>query len=496
MLPTLFNRNGDQAFADAMEAVRQSYLTGQYAVNGQSHKLPYTKQLNDLFGRLAGKTPEELKAIEYRDALGNLSHFTNVVAAMAHIVTYAEKHMDKLLPKGENDVERVFSPQRRLDIMMIAYYHDIGKAIIPRRHAMGGKYLLAEPKASVRFRFEQIFSAYKECRISPGKLSLYSETIGAHDLIGTMGTGENGTLSMSGVVLRFKDLFNGDKAKVKTAVFDLWLLNVADIIVSINNFTPGYSKFMKQPWQWAQPGHMDGKIEELLGFAASKYSFQGEYLNEDLRFALQIADSYDSYGFAKNLAEKQAAHRFRRLARQTLGNSVENGAALSKTLKDKVIKVLDDDAAIASVKEILRGEFGDDYGRRFGMMLQFDYALGFFNKLSERAVEWLGIELTEKTFRTGWLYNQKVPKGGGYHDDFLDSYNAECIVNNYIMVLAGIFGEIYRLTADIESWNIEFEDARSRLDNSKADKLLFFDGAYRAGNARVSLMREIMLYKA
>jgi hypothetical protein len=64
------------------------------------------------------------------------------------------------------------------------------------------------------------------------------------------------------------------------------------------------------------------------------------------------------------------------------------------------------------------------------------------------------------------------------------------------MVLAGIFGEIHRLTADIESFNIEFDDAANRLIPSKADKLLFFDGPYRAGNARVLLMREIMLYKA
>ena len=75
-------------------------------------------------------------------------------------------------------------------------------------------------------------------------------------------------------------------------------------------------------------------------------------------------------------------------------------------------------------------------------------------------------------------------------------YNAECIVNNYLTVLAGIFGEISRLTGDIENWNIEFEDAKNRLNEAKAERLLFLDGVFRADSARSLLMREIMLFKA
>ena len=78
----------------------------------------------------------------------------------------------------------------------------------------------------------------------------------------------------------------------------------------------------------------------------------------------------------------------------------------------------------------------------------------------------------------------------------MDRYNAECIVNNYLAVLAGIFGEISRLTGDIENWKIEFEDAKNRLNEAKTTRLLFLDGVYRADNARSLLMRDIMLYKA
>jgi hypothetical protein len=473
-----------------MDTVKQSYLTGKYTANSKEFDLPFAKLFCTFFAQYTRKKPGDPEIIENSDNFGHYNHFCNVIAAMAHILVYAQSHREALLPEGDADVDRSFSEQRRLDNLLIALYHDIGKTIIPRRHAMEGKSLFAEPKASVRYRFETIFAAYPGGAFSPQTLSLYAECIGAHDLIGTISTGENGILSMSGVISRLKSLYNDDVGKVKTAVFDLWLLNLADIIVSINNFIPGYSKFVAQPWQETMPGNMDAYIDKLL------HSYKGVYLLEDLRFALQIAGADNPYAAAKSLAEKHAAQRFRRLARQTLGDAVEKSKAFTPSQKSEVLKLLDSDMVIVSVKEILHGEFGEDYGKQFGTMLQFDYALGFFLKLAGQAVKWLEVELTSGAFRTGWLYNQKIPTGSAYPGGFLDSYNAACIVNNYIMVLAGIFGEIHRLTADIENWNIEFEDASNRLTPSKADKLLFFDGTYRAGNARVLLMREIMLYKA
>jgi hypothetical protein len=473
-----------------MDTVKESFYTGKYKTGGKELDLPFAKQFQDFFNRYTRKKPDAPETIANSDNFIHYNHFSNVVAAMAHIIAYAEAHPEVFIPESENCVEKTFQTKRKLDNMLTAFYHDVGKTIIFHRHAMEGKSLLAEPKASVRYRFEAIFAEYPDCELSPETLPLYGEYIGSHDMFGTIGTGENGILSMSGVISRLKSLFDGDLRKLKTAVFDLWLLNLADIIVSIGDFIPGYSKFAAQPWQDTNPGNMDNYIEQFID------SYKGVYLLEDLHFALQIAGADDPYTAAKTLAEKNASQRFRRLARQTLGEAVKGSKIFTQSLKDEVIKLLDSGAAIASVKEILRGEFGEEYSKRFGTMLQFDYALGFFLKLSAQAVALLERELTGGTFRTGWLYNQKIPTGNTYPVDFLDSYNAACIVNNYIMVLAGIFGEIHRLTADIESFNIEFDDAANRLTPSKADKLLFFDGAYRAGNARVLLMREIMLYKA
>ncbi len=489
MLLNLFNCKDDASFKAAMEPVKHSYLTGEYSAGGKAFALPFDRYYAKMFGQAAEANPAEAATILDRNVVGHYNHFCNVAASLAHFLSYAERQMDALLPKGEDGVERAFSSQRKLDSMFKAYYHDVGKTIVSRRHAVEGSALFAEPKASVRFRFDEIFAQYPECGIDSRTLSDYAVNIGAHDLLGTISTGENGILSASSAINSFKSLYADDKGRVKTAVFDLWLLNVADIIVSINHFIPGYTKWDAQPWQWTAPGNMDGDIEKLLN------SYKGAYLLEDLDFTLQIAAADDSFEYAKALAAKRSAHRFQRLARQTLGDVLERSKTFPARLKDKVIERLEDDALIPSIEALLRGEFGDSYGQYFGTMLQFDYALGFFSKLAAQSAKWLEVELSGGSFRTGWIYNQKIPKGSGYHGAFLDRYNAECIVNNFMMVLAGIFGEVHRLTSDIESWNIEFEDAGNRLTPSKADKLLYFDGAYRAGNARVLLMREIMLYK-
>jgi hypothetical protein len=473
MLLNLFNCQDDVSFAGAMESVKQSLLIGEYPVNGHNLKLPFAKQFEGLFG-------EKFSSNE-----GHYNHFCNVVGSMAHILTYAEKNTKSLLPKGVSDIDTTFDMRRRLDNMMIAYYHDIGKTIIPRRHAIEGKALFAEPKASLRHRFEEILAHYPAGESLPLTLAYYAESIGAHDLFGTVSTGENGLLSLAGVISRFINLFNDDRYKVKTAVFDLWLLNVADIITSLKN------KGDVQSWQQKCIGSLDSELDLFF------QGYKGKYLLADLDAALQIADADDTYKTAREIADKHAAHRLARLARQTLGDVVEKDDSFPGGLRKAVISRLEDSCLIAGINDILRGEFGDDYAQCFGNMLQFDYALGFFSTLSAQAVKWIQEELTpDSTFRTGWLHKPKIPADNQYPPHFIDKYNAECIVNNYMMVLAGIFGEIHRLTADIDSWNIEFEDAKNRLTPSKADKLLFLDGAYRAGNARVLLMREIMLYKA
>lgn len=476
MLVSLVNAQSGHEFVDAVEWVRSSYCKGTYTAKGKDLQLPFGKQFEELF-----KEPKNE---------GTLNHVVNVVTAMAHVLVYLEKHGDEVL-FGSFDV------RRRLGLMLLAFYHDIGKCVVFRRHAVEGRALFAEPKASILYRFELIYKAYG-LDLPHETLPFFAELIGAHDVFGTVSTGENGLLSLSGVVGRLKDLYNGDKQAVKDAVLDLWLLNCADILVSVPRLNKNeVDKSKPQKWCETPPGTLDAGLDWFFA------SIKGTYLKEDLGFALDIAeavcDGADAYGYAKALSEKRAAHRFARLARSALGDVLEKPETrFCPLLKDEIVQRLESPAIIPTINMILRDTFGEGHQKLFGAMLQFDYALGFFSTLAERAVYWLNEELEEKSFRTGWIYKRKIPQENDtqYAGDFLLRYNAECVVNNYMAILARVFGAIHRQTAEIERWNIEFEDAKNRMTWPKANRLLGFNGPYRAENALCLLMRELMLYKA
>ena len=500
MLFNLLSPPDDAVFAAAVETVKKSYLTGTYMAANKPYPLPFRRTFHELFTEKIdwGKPYDPSRKIK---SFWVYHHMGNVVAAMAHILVYMEKHIDNFLPEEETDVQRVFSAQRKLDNLHLAYYHDIGKCIIPRRHGIEGKALFAEPKASVRYRFERIFKVYRSKKIffSNETIPYYAELIGSHDIFGTIGTGENGLLSLSGIISRLTALFFGNRSAAKTAVFDLWLLNIADILVSVAWI--GSKKLDKsKPLDWCskRPGSLDGDIDWFFS------SIKGKYLMEDLVFALDIADKAlegdcDVYAYAKDLSEKRATHRLGRLARQTLGDVLEDPSTeFPDTVRAAVISRLESDSINGDIHRILSAEFGENYPRIFGTMLQFDYALGFFQTIAKTAVKWINEELDNGAYHTGLIYHRKKPKKGGgiYSRTFKETYSAECMVNNYLTVLSGIFGEINRLTGDIERWNIEFEDAKDRLNESKAERLLFLDGVYRADSARSLLMRELMLYKA
>ncbi|MDR2711820.1 MAG: hypothetical protein LBB91_01750 [Clostridiales bacterium] len=501
MLKSLLSQKTDFAFAAAVDAVKQSYLTGTYTANGQGIPLPFRRSFQELFVKKAGKVYTDDKPCENWWVY---NHIGNVVAAMAHLLHYVESHIDMILPQDETDVDRVFSSQRKLDNLHLAYYHDIGKCIISRRHAIEGKLLFAGPKASVRYRFEQIFKAYEadSVKLCAETIPYYTELIGAHDVFGTIGTGENGLLSLSGIISSLAALYAKKPQNLKNAVFDLWLLNVADIIVSVNSVN-GKAVIKSETLYWCE--RLPGTLDEDIGWFFASPS--GKYLKEDLEFALDIADiavqaKVDVYDYSKHLSDEQVAHRIGRLAQQSLGGVLEDPKndllPNAPELKNEIIARLEPEGIFGEIQRILSSKFGNGYPKLFGTMLQFDYALGFFQKLAISALKRINEELSGGQFRTGWLLHLKKPEGTDHYkkDGFMIRYNAECIVNNYLTVLSGIFGEISRLTAGIEKWNIDFEDAGKHLNESKAEQLLFLEGTYRADSARSLLMREIMLYKA
>jgi len=566
MFISLLKDEGLEKYKDAVDSVKKAYQTGEFCfTNGKVVKLPHGEQ----FAKLANDKTKLANDINKGDF--NVNHMVNVVCAMAHIIKYIEKGgMESILIKVHGELlpnrSRV-SFERKLDNLLIAFYHDVGKTTIDRRHCMEGKTLFAEPRFTMKQRFEELFREFAKdwnannqipIIIPEIKLEYYAEMIGAHDIFGTISTGENGLLSLSHVIDRFSDVLdNGEHStlieKTKIAIFDLWLLNLADILVSLED------KGKPQDCTLTEPGKNCDLINNLVNLLGAvteglDLEYKGKYLKYDLEQALNIAmEKTDRYIYAKNLSEKNAANRFLRLAQQSLGDMLKDVDKLRKKetypgeyfpgkefedsdnvlkdldikgnpskwetvmtedferLKEQILNKLRDPQLIVKIKSILQCEFGDDYGEQFGTMLQFDYALGFFRTLAQQAILWLIKECALPDSRTGWMYHKPGKPYGTYEDidikdndkkdiarKDIDTFNAECVVNNYMMVLSGIFGDIRRIISNIIDWNIEFEDARNRLnaDKTKAERLLFLSGPYRESSVRHLLMQQIMLYKA
>ena len=466
-------------FADAMDLLGQAYLKGYY---DSSIPLPFADQLKELWKERDPKKKEQ--GIGGSKNLGHFNHMCNVVGTMAHVINYA-KNKPKLY--GE------FDQQRKILLMLLAFYHDLGKTIIPRRHAIEGKVLLKEPKASVQYRFNEIFKSHR-IEMPRKTLPYLALLVGAHDMFGTISTGENGVLSIANLIIDLKKLLNDDTDRVTNAISDLWLLSLCDIIVSVSNINGRIvNKWGSISWREMKNKEMQEQLDIFMG------SIKGRFLLEDFACAKRIAIDPDPLSFAKNLANERAVTRFQRLARQTLGDVLEDPEIqFPEDLGKQIIKQLESKELTDSINNILHGEFGDNYSIMFGSMLHFDYALGFFQYIARDAVDCLNLEIEDtKKFQTGWLYRRKNDKKDfPYDDDFLNRFNAESVVNNYLIFLTSIFGEIYRLTADIDQWNIEFEDAKNRLSRQKSERILGFEGAYRAGNTRNLLLRQLMLYKA
>jgi hypothetical protein len=493
----LYNIINPTHFQTSLEAVKHSYWPYEGQALDDSLPTPFHAEWFKLFEPRSRPMKEDDDPDAYQQSIklsqngGNFNHMVNVTAAMAHLIRYFSAAWQHGL------TYRPYDPggdKRTLRLMMATYYHDIGKVIVNRRHAVEGMGLFAERKASTQNQLERIFERHGFTWTS-SDCGYLSALIGSHDTFGTLTTGENGLFSLLDAARAFALLENDDIGAAKNDMFDLWLLNIADIMVSIKDKWVPHKEFTETP-----PGESD---EDIQGFFKTP---QGIDLLSDVSEALEIAETAyrpaDLEAYVLDKSEAAAGKRFIRLLRQTLLFSalhakpgLQAHAGLCGALETLVY---DDRQLRVMVETALPEKLGASWARKFGTMGQFDYALGFFRKVSQRAVYWIDRELVQTPgVRTGWLHS---PKPGGvpreYSPSFIDRYNAEAIVNNYIVFMADIFGDIAKLLEGMGLWHIEFEDAMGRLTDAKADKLLYIDGPHRAGHMRGLLMKELMLYKS
>ncbi|MEJ2622857.1 MAG: HD domain-containing protein [Candidatus Thiodiazotropha sp.] len=414
-----------------------------------------------------------IEKTNYSKREGDYNHFLNVVAVLARLIDYFSDpdHICDLLvkPGSGNSADEIGAyremadmlvyekeaDMRVLRLMFSAYYHDIGKTVVYHRHAMEGASILAGHTSIAYLQLNEIVKSYNRgWDFDRDDLMFIANMVYYHDQFGTLSTGEAGYLRLVDIVDRIKrastHVGRDNKAlQVKLSrqhLFDLWLLNLGDIIVSVKD------KWIKQN-VWLSDaesiktieGHLNSPLARLMG--------------HDLWIAMNLLREHNRSWHSDNLAdlERQALMYANRHVVERIARLVES-SLLSTALKKipetekkygecEVSQILRCACGLSpnfSVEKILRCELPRDTGER--VILRCIQSVSNFTEFSARFA-WIG----------------QMDYALGYQD-------------------------ISRLR------NIEFEDAGKRLTPEKIDKIIGLEGPYRARRSIESILQTIFVY--
>jgi hypothetical protein len=270
----------------------------------------------------------------YSKNCGDYNHFVNVVAALARLIIYfsrrktTKKIVNKILEQSEfpkenektefyQELQDVLIYNKTLDfrtfkLMLAGFYHDIGKSIEYARHAMEGAIILASHTTYSRSKLNDISQLLYQEKFERNDLLFIADLVLYHDQYGTLSTGEDGYLQLVDIIdrifgytLKYSDKLKARRQYSAKYIFDLWLLNVADIMVSLEN------KFEIQE-EWNKHEDAIKKIEQFFDFEG-KSNDKANNLIHDFQITLHLLDEYCSHVHVDDLGEiKSEAHKISR----------------------------------------------------------------------------------------------------------------------------------------------------------------------------------------
>lgn len=405
-----------------MERFHQYFLQRQWEYPYKDPKANY----ENLF-RLDKPAPEEEDKIEaktkayvnYSRNYGDFNHFVNVVAATARLIEHFSKTENtvEIFDQIEIDEKKrqhlaaqlSFKPSsiRSFKLLLAAFYHDIGKTVEIHRHGMEGANIFANHTTRAVYQLQRIVEAYR--KKTPGinlhfekeDLLFISHLIYYHDQFGTLGTGESSYLRLADLIHRFRrytisDNIEKQQEGSRCCLFDLWVLNIADIMVSLEK------KYVLQKDLWSRK-RAEKRIKKFFSQPPA------EALKHDLRATLRFLDRHNESLHnddlsvleedALNYAKQHAVERIRRLLRSLLSDHL-------KEFRDKfgpwspsyrIVRLISRFSeskwnTIISRSIYSLGDYAE-FTKRFCWIGQMDYAFGFFKKIAERALEHVNNEI-------------------------------------------------------------------------------------------------------
>ena len=543
---------------------------------------PYTNpstQLDDLFELYPTSNDRENNELYPNCSAnwGDFNHFVNVVAATARFIQYfseekliQELFNDKSIHRDEYNYEKthelamdvLYNSDNKLRIfrlMLAAYYHDLGKTVDYHRHGMEGANILVNHTTDAVYQFNDILALYTPINNTvPGKLLFekddllqVSNLVFYHDQFGTLGTGEAGYLRFVDLLHRIHrtsvhEDFETQKETGKQCLFDLWVLNLADIMVSLEekdkaqfNICGDYvnSQCINPSLLLDEESTSTARIKDFLNDKKSKV------LVKDFCIALHLLEQNYERKYSDDIepleqhalkyAKKHTIDRVQRMLRSLL---VDNTDQYIPTIESKLNKISYEEGAfckganISNTKPIegLLSEIksfpeekwysiisrcifsiGDykEFTRRICWIGQMDYAYGFFKKIVEQSLVYVNIELiinnsedpeninlsNRHRIHTGWIYKEK--NNNDLESKFILTKNAEFFVENYTSTLVQILEHLlFREDKFDRIRNLEFFIARQRLSDEKIDRIIGLDGPFRTRHSMQLALESIFIW--
>lgn len=511
-------------------------------------RLPFVDQFHDLFLRRQYDQPSRDPQRDMHDLLsldavpgrndnysknnGNYYHFVNVVMAAARLIRYfsnPDKIASRLPIEPYPDARDVLcypkSPSvRTFKLMLAAFYHDIGKAIVAHRHGMEGSLIIEDYTTRSLAQLDAIAREYggegrdhsleREDVLQIGDLLYY------HDSFGTLGTGESSYTLLAEIVGRIKrcSLRHIDDAEEQRrccnrTLFDLWVLNIADIAVSNGD------KFKLQGL-WLHEATANAAIEEFFKTEGGKNRIH------DFGIAMKLLQEYnkgrhsdDTSGLEKMAQGESRDHtveRIKRLVWSSLCSAAgdfEKRSGTSKVKEQVLDGILEINVGKPNVEPTMVLPPGvidnvvfraiqslndsNEFCKRLAWIVSMDYALGFFTKIASRAIEKVNEELDGGRV-TGWIRVESASKRGPYPPltaEQVFKANAGFFVDNYCATVAKILAHLlFRERSADQPSKIEFEDANSRLTPERIDKIIGLDGPYPQSRSIESILKSVFVY--
>lgn len=470
----------------------------------------------------------------YSKNFGNFNHFVNVVMATARIIRYFRNpaYINHLMDgnsasNAAHDLSTILSyrdtpSMRTFKLMLAAFYHDIGKTIVDHRHGMEGSFIIADHTTRSLAQLDAIVRQYNdEYSLEREDLIETSNLLYYHDSFGTFGTGESSYTLLTEIIDRIKrgSLKHLGKPKVQRdycnrTLFDLWILNIADIVVSNKD----KSKFQDL---WLSDKDSAEAIKRFFETEGGKNRIH------DLRVAMRLLqkhnegthkdDTLDLERMAQQESRSHTVERIKRLVWASLSVAIVQFVDEKKSVNNSQVKlkvldgILKTNASPAEPKIVLLPGVihnvvfrsiqslndSKEFYRRLAWIVSMDYALGFFTKIARRAIEAVDNELQTGKSVTGWIRsrNASASDPAKPSEEQVRKANAAFFIDNYCATVVKMLAHLlFRERSIDQPSSIEFEDARNRLIDEKIDKIIGMEGPYRQNKSIELILKSVFVY--